>query len=77
MQHELFDHVVGKGKQLVGHGKAERLGCLEVDHQLELDWGLDGKLARFLALEDAIGVGRCLPIRIELVNSRTTGRRLQ
>ena len=40
---KLFDHVVGKGEQLVGHGKAERLCGLEVDHQLELDWGLDGQ----------------------------------
>jgi hypothetical protein len=59
VQHELFDHLVGKGEQLVGHGKAERLCGLEVDHQLELDWGLNGKLARLLALEDAIGIGRC------------------
>ena len=58
---KLFDHVVGKGEQLVGHGKAERLCGLEVDHQLELDWGLDGKLARFLALEDAIDIGRRSP----------------
>jgi hypothetical protein len=55
VQHELFDHLVGEGEQLVGHGKAERLCGLEVDHQLELDWGLDGKLARFRALKDAIG----------------------
>jgi hypothetical protein len=32
VQHELFDHLVGKGEQLVGHGKAERLCGLEVDH---------------------------------------------
>jgi hypothetical protein len=48
---------------------ASRPGGLEIDNQLELNWGLDGKLARFCALEDAIGVGRCFPIRIELVNS--------
>ena len=41
----------------------------DLDHQLELDWGLNGKLARFLALEDAIGVRCGAPIRIELVNS--------
>jgi hypothetical protein len=32
------------------HVEAERFGGLEVDHELELDWGLDGKPARFLAL---------------------------
>jgi hypothetical protein len=32
----LFDHLVGLGKQRRGHREAERLGGLEVDHQLEL-----------------------------------------
>ena len=49
--------------------EAERLGGLEVDHQLELDRGLDGKLARLLALEDAIDIGRRAPKIIGQVNS--------
>ena len=51
------------------HVEAERLGGLEVDHQLELDRGLDGKLARLRALEDAIGIARRAPIIIEQVIS--------
>ena len=51
------------------HVEAERLGRLEVDHQLELDRGLDRKLARLLALEDAIGIGRCAPKIIDQVIS--------
>ena len=51
------------------HVEAERLGGLEVDHQLELDRGLDGKLARLRALEDAIGIGRRAPKIIEPVIS--------
>ena len=51
------------------HLEAERLGGLEVDHQLELGRGLDGKLARLLALEDAIGIGRRAPKIINQVNS--------
>src|SRR4029077_16007957 len=43
------------------HVEAKRLGSLEVDHQLELDRGLDGKLARFVALQNAIGIDRCAP----------------
>jgi hypothetical protein len=46
------------------------LGGLEVDHQLELDWGLDGKLARFLALEDAIDIGRRSPKIVTQANAR-------
>jgi hypothetical protein len=51
------------------HVEAERLGGLEVDHQLELDWGLDGKLARLRAPQDAIDILRRTPIIIELVIS--------
>ena len=32
----LFDHLVGAGEQREWHGEAERLGGLEVYHQLEL-----------------------------------------
>jgi hypothetical protein len=48
---------------------SNRLGGLEVDNQFELDRGLNGKLARLLALEDAIDIDCRAPIGIELVNS--------
>src|ERR1700726_2010196 len=53
-----FDHLVGKLLEMHWHVEAERLGSLEVDHQLELNRGLHGKLARFRALEDAVGIRR-------------------
>ena len=60
MQSEaLLDHLVGALREMRRHVEAERVGGLEVDHQLELDRGLDGKLARLRTLEDAIGIGRC------------------
>ena len=65
----LFDHLIGALLQLPGHVEAERLGGLEVDHQLELDRGLDRKLARLRALEDAIGIGRRAPKIIDQVIS--------
>src|SRR5262249_15378440 len=34
----LLDHLVGAGKQLWRHSEAERLGCPEIDDELELDW---------------------------------------
>jgi hypothetical protein len=49
--------VVQRGINLTflgGHVEAECLGGLEVGHQLELDWGLDGKLVRLRTFEDAI-----------------------
>ena len=65
----LFDHFVGERKQLVWNLEAQRLGGLEVDHQLELDRSLNGKLARLRALEDAIGVGCCTPIIVDEIIS--------
>ena len=38
------------------HGEAERLGGLEIDHQLVLGRSLDRQIGRLLALEDAIDV---------------------
>jgi hypothetical protein len=64
-----FDHLVGALLELQRHAEAERLGGLHIDHQLELDRGLDGSLARLRALEDAIGIGRCAPVIIERVVS--------
>ena len=53
-----LDHLVGTAEQLRWHVDTECLGSLEIYHQLELDRGLDGKLARFRALEDAVGISR-------------------
>src|SRR5947209_2218715 len=54
-----FDHIVGHGLQSQGNGEAERLGGLEVDHQLELElgWLLDRKVGWRRALENADDVG--------------------
>src|SRR3954449_10800410 len=65
----LFDHCVGALLELNGYIEAERLGGLEIDHQLELDRSLDGKLARLGALEDAIGIRRRAPKIIDHVIS--------
>ena len=52
----LFDDVIGAGEQCRRHVKSERLGGLEIDHQLVLCWRLHRKVGRFLSLEDAIDV---------------------
>lgn len=48
-----LDDLVGAGKQRRGHGEAKRLGRLEVV--------LYRQIARLLALQNAIGIGRSLP----------------
>jgi hypothetical protein len=40
----LFDYLVGEGHQVVREFHPERLGCLEVDHELELGRLLDCEL---------------------------------
>src|SRR5262249_18302254 len=52
----LFDHLVGRDEQLVGHVEAEHPGGLDVDDQLELDRLLDWQFRRLRALEDATGI---------------------
>src|SRR5271169_3231618 len=61
----LFDHVVGECQQLRWHFEAERLGGLEVDHELEFGGLHDRQVGGLLPLENpprvdaslAIGVG--------------------
>src|SRR6478672_170852 len=65
----LFDHLIGALLKKPRHVEAERRGGLEVDHQLELDRGLDRKLTRLRILEDAIGIGRRAPKIIDQVTS--------
>ncbi len=56
-----FDYRVRLLLKMRRHIEAKGLGRLHVDDQLELDWGLHRKLARLLALEDAIDIGRGKP----------------
>ena len=63
-KHRLLDDLVRQRAQLIRHSRSECLGGLHVDHQLELDWSLDRKLARLLAFEDAVGIGRRTPVLI-------------
>ena len=46
----LFDHLVGTRKERLRYVEAERLGGLEIDHQLKLSWRLYRKVAYLFAL---------------------------
>src|SRR5262249_41520304 len=62
----LLDHLVGESEQLIRHAQAERLGGLEINHQLELGRLHDWQVRRLGVLEDAtresaeltIGIGQ-------------------
>src|SRR6516165_5656945 len=65
----LFDHVIGALPQEQRHVEAERLSAFQIDHQLELVRSLDGELARFCALEDAVTIGCCTLELAERINA--------
>src|SRR5512133_3712310 len=55
---DLLDHLISAGKQRGRHSEAERLGGLEIDHQLILCRLLHGQVSGLLAVEDAMHVDR-------------------
>src|SRR5262245_27701234 len=52
----LFDHLVGAKQNRWGHGKAERLGGLEVDDHLKFCRKLHREIARLRTAQDAIDI---------------------
>jgi hypothetical protein len=52
----LFDHIVGATEHQWRHGETQRLGGLEVDHQLELSRQLDREVGWLGAFKDTVDV---------------------
>src|SRR5215467_5083387 len=53
-QYRLLDHVVGADEDRLRDRQPERLGGLEIDHQLELGRLLDRQIGRFRPLQDPV-----------------------
>src|SRR5687768_1312146 len=71
----LFDHFVGARQQRHRRVEAERLGGLEVDHQLILVRLLHRQVAWFLTPENAVDVGcRASPeiVNVDPIRGKTT-----
>ena len=51
-----FDHLVGDQEEIAADRQPERIGGLQVDHQLELGRLQHRQVGRFLALEDAADI---------------------
>jgi hypothetical protein len=66
----LLDHIVCTGEKRWRNGKTNRLGCLEINCQLELGGRLHRQVARLLALEDVIDIaGRLTKLVDEVFRS--------
>src|SRR5215475_8739007 len=59
-----FDHLVGEREQIVGDVDAERLGSLEIDHELEFGYLHDGQVTWLLAFENATNIEANLTVHV-------------
>src|SRR5215470_19655783 len=56
---------IGTGEESGWDGEAERLGCFEIDDQLEFRWLLDRQLRRISALQDFIHIRSGAPAIVQ------------
>ena len=64
----LFDHLVGSREHRGRHGKAERLGSLEIDHKVKLGGLLDRQVGGLTTLQDFMHVEGAAPPQVGLLS---------
>src|SRR5690349_11339136 len=73
----LFDHLVGEREELVWNLEAERLGGLEIDHQLELGWLHDRQIGWLCSCDYPARIGADLAVcvgQMRTIADEATGR---
>src|SRR5262245_45394722 len=71
----LLDHLVGVGKQRLGHCESKCLSGLEIDYQLKFAWLLCCQIRRMCSLQDSIHVtSRLAALRTDIraIRDQTT-----
>src|SRR5262245_35099478 len=63
-----LDHLTGADEDGERNGERERLGGLEVDHQLERDWQLQRQIARLGSFQDLVNIVRSASKALTQVN---------
>src|SRR5262249_52001489 len=64
-----LDQPVGKDEHIERNLQPNRLGGIEIDHQLEFHRRLHRQIAGLLALEDTVDIGRSLPIKVDKIGA--------
>jgi hypothetical protein len=64
-----FEYLVGEGHQIVREFHPERLGCLEVDHELELGRLHDRQISGLGALQNSAGINANLAIHFGKIDA--------
>ena len=67
----LFDHLTGFGEQRQWHRQSERLGCPQIDQEIEFGRLHDRQVGGLFALEDSADVGSGVLVALGEVGARS------
>src|SRR5215469_6119273 len=67
--HQLFDHLIRAGEQIVGNFKTEHLGGFEIDNGFELRRSLHWQVPWLRVLQDLVDKRSRAPVHVEKINA--------